>query len=182
AQVDEYKKRHGIYHAGGPVGNTAMGPYDVPATLQTGEYVIRRSAVAKYGLQKMEQINKGQAVFHEGGYVGMAYAAMSNVFNRAKDAFMGGARIGMARDESGNFFGGFTAEEYKSALSQAAGSFAGAIMGAVEGLHPEFLRRFRAWNAELGGKFRIGSGYRSFAEQQRLYDRWLRRVPGQAQA
>jgi len=36
--------------------------------------------------------------------------------------------------------------------------------------------------AEAGGRVRIGNAWRSTARQAYLYDRWIRRVPGQAKA
>ena len=81
-------------HSGGPIGNTSMSPSDVPATLQTGEYVIRRAAVAKYGMGLMNKINQGQATFHTGGLVGemqgMAKQMMTNQFAPAVEAFKAG--------------------------------------------------------------------------------------------
>lgn len=59
---------------------------------------------------------------------------------------------------------------------------AGSVTGDTEGIHPEFMRRLKAWSAAVGTPYKIGSGYRSLEEQKRLYDRWMRRVPGQAPA
>lgn len=59
----------------------------------------------------------------------------------------------------------------------------GWVTGRVGGMHPEFMRRLGRWaKEELNRPYNIGSGYRSLAEQARLYARWLARVPGQAPA
>jgi hypothetical protein len=54
--------------------------------------------------------------------------------------------------------------------------------GTAGGLQPEFASRLAALIAASGGRIRIGSGFRSYTEQATLYDRWIRRVPGQARA
>lgn len=64
---------------------------------------------------------------------------------------------------------------------KGGGTF-GNISGDLRGLNTVFLSRLSAWNGAMGKKFRVGSGYRSLAEQARLYARWKARVPGQAQA
>lgn len=58
----------------------------------------------------------------------------------------------------------------------------GRVTGNTQGLHPVLLARLATWAAAVGQSYNVGSGYRSIAQQQVLYDRWLRRVPGQAQA
>lgn len=45
-----------VMHEGGPVGSGI--PQDVPATLQTGEFVINRKAAQKLGLAQLENLNK----------------------------------------------------------------------------------------------------------------------------
>lgn len=72
----------------------------------------------------------------------------------------------------------------RSAMGMGLNRFAagGLVTGDTEGLHPEFLRRLAAWAAAQGTPYHVGSGYRSIAEQAVLYDRWVRGVPGQAQA
>lgn len=202
--------RPGVYHAGGAVGSLAGGPADVPATLQTGEYVIKRSAVAAVGKNYLDQINEGHmcgpgcaihGYYHEGGMVGMAKSAMSKVFNK---------KVKNWREGIGTFsFGGkddkgdakqYTVDHYKAALTQAAyGSQMGGggwtsvgdtkgmsvaqiVDSVVSGIHPEFKARLEAWNREMGGRFNISRGYRTMAQQARLYDRWIRKVPGQALA
>lgn len=58
----------------------------------------------------------------------------------------------------------------------------GEVTGDTNGLNAEFLKRLQAFSAAVGEPFKVGSGYRSLAEQQVLYDRWMRKVPGQAKA
>lgn len=50
------------------------------------------------------------------------------------------------------------------------------------GLQPEFASRLALMIAASGGRIRVRSGFRSYTEQAVLYDRWKRRVPGQARA
>lgn len=180
-------------HSGGTIGNTSMAPADVPATLQTGEYVVRRSAVAKLGTGYLDKINQGVApenVYHAGGPVeGIAKKALSNKFKQAKDNFM----------NNGGAIGGFTADQVKQAYQSAMGGYGGGgfsggsidtagksidyiVDNLVKGTHPGFKARVAAWNREMGNKFNIEAGYRSMASQRRLYNRWLARVPGQALA
>lgn len=187
------------WHTGGTVGNTAMGPRDVQATLQTGEYVIQRSAVRKIGTGFLDKLNRGEIgkpTFHTGGFVGAAGAAMSGAFSKAVELWKAG-KTGLKLQGGKNF----SAEQYKNALASAYGGFGMAGGGAwtsggdisgksiaqivdniVKGIHPEFRRRLEQWNASLGNKFDISRGYRSMAQQAYLYDRWIRRVPGQAMA
>lgn len=61
-------------------------------------------------------------------------------------------------------------------------AFGGTVTGDVQGLKLMFLTRLAKWSAAVGQPYNVGSGYRSLAEQQVLYDRWIRRVPGQAPA
>lgn len=58
----------------------------------------------------------------------------------------------------------------------------GGVTGDTVGLNPEFLNRLGMWGASLGKIYNVGSGYRSFAEQARLYADYLAGVPGQAPA
>lgn len=58
----------------------------------------------------------------------------------------------------------------------------GEVTGDTAGLNAEFLKRLRAFSAAVGMPYHVGSGHRSLEEQAVLYDRWMRKVPGQAQA
>ena len=48
-----------------------------------------------------------------------------------------------------------------------------AIGGAVGGLNPTFRSRLGAWNPAVGNRYRVSVGYRSYAEQARLYHLWI---------
>ncbi len=78
----------------------------------------------------------------------------------------------------------FTSGDFAGGSGGAWGPVAGnvGIGGKLAGLHPVLLRRLGAWNRALGGKFSVGSGYRSIASQAALYRRWKAGVPGQAKA
>jgi TP901 family phage tail tape measure protein len=184
-------------HTGGHVGPKNSNAHDIPATLQSGEYVVKRSTVQKLGTGFLDRLNSGAGdempFFHTGGYVspkatkGMKAAvgnATRSSFKKAADLWgKGKAKLKFGTRK-------YSVDDYKSALRAAAGSVMDTSMagGAIapgefaSGLLPEFVRRFQAWNKEMGGKFSIGSGFRTMAEQARLYARWLARVPGQAQA
>lgn len=51
-----------------------------------------------------------------------------------------------------------------------------------KGLHPVFNKSLQSFLQASGGRVSVGSGYRSIAEQQVLYDRYRRGVKGQAPA
>lgn len=56
-------------------------------------------------------------------------------------------------------------------------------MGWMDGLNQEFSRRLQAFFAAAPpGLFGPGSGYRTYEEQQRLYNNYINGVPGQARA
>lgn len=61
-------------------------------------------------------------------------------------------------------------------------AFGGKVTGDIQGLQVEFLNRLARWAAAVGQPYHVGSGFRSMAEQQVLYNRWMAGVPGQAQA
>lgn len=64
--------------------------------------------------------------------------------------------------------------KYAEAMAAAAADGTrGGGLAATKGLNPEFLARFQAYNAALGGTLRIVSGYRSTAQQAVLYARYL---------
>lgn len=52
----------------------------------------------------------------------------------------------------------------------------------VKGLNAAFNSQLQRLIADSGGKIKVGSGYRSIAQQQVLYDRYKRGVKGQAPA
>ena len=57
-----------------------------------------------------------------------------------------------------------------------------ATQGEVNGLNAQFNSSLQRLIADSGGKVKIGSGYRSYAEQDKLYKDWLAGKPGQAKA
>lgn len=105
-------------HQGGMIGTEDSSPADVQATLQTGEYVMRRAAVAKHGAGFMDQINRGDT-YHAGGLVGdLAYKAMSNsVTGMTNKFFSGDGKIA-------NWSKADLDAEYRSRISQATGGSA----------------------------------------------------------
>lgn len=60
------------------------------------------------------------------------------------------------------------AEEAKEQATRGGG-----LPGSTTGLNPEFLRRFNAYSAAVGG-LTIVSGFRSYAQQAALYAKYLR--------
>lgn len=52
----------------------------------------------------------------------------------------------------------------------------------VNGLNAQFNANLQRLLKDAPGKVTIGSGYRSYDQQARLYQRWVNRVPGQAPA
>jgi len=50
---------------------------------------------------------------------------------------------------------------------------AASLEPSTTGLNEEFLRRYNEYNAAVGGKFSIISGFRSYAQQAELYRRYL---------
>lgn len=88
-----------------------------------------------------------------------------NIVNRHGGASALMQRLGfLGRGRNGHYAGG------------------GEVTGDTKGLNADFLKRLTAWSAYVGQPFVVGSGYRSLDEQKVLYDRWMRRVPGQAVA
>lgn len=58
----------------------------------------------------------------------------------------------------------------------------GGVTGDVVGLDPRFFARLNEWSQALGQRYTVTSGFRSLAEQQRLYARYQAGVAGQAPA
>lgn len=69
-----------------------------------------------------------------------------------------------------NKFRGRLIDVIRGGAASAGAARDGALSGSSSGLNPEFLRRFNRYNDSLGGKFRIVSGFRTRAQQQKLYD------------
>ena len=76
-----------VRHQGGVIPYTGGAPGlmkdEVPAVLQSGEYVIKRDTVRSLGVNFLDDLNRGGAKFHDGGLVnimaGRALGALSNV-------------------------------------------------------------------------------------------------------
>ena len=58
----------------------------------------------------------------------------------------------------------------------------GTVTGDIQGLNMLFLQRLANWSKSLGEAYNVGSGFRSMAEQAKLYAAYKAGVPGQAQA
>jgi TP901 family phage tail tape measure protein len=182
----------------------------VPAVLMPGEVVVRRDSVRRFGTRNLLDLNAGRVPAgwkvpgfasggmvqaEDGSWVRSSFYANST---RGPDGSMIPRGFGSASSvpkppdvsRHGNMVGKAGAEtmayEYAKVVDyvkkmEMALAAASAGSGA-KGLDPKFLANFNQWNAALGNKFSIGSGWRSSKQQAVLYDRWLRRVPGQAQA
>lgn len=74
-----------VMHTGGQVGGGP--PKDVPAILQTGEYVIQRNAAQTLGPQMLEQLNNAHK-YHSGGQVESGFLGVgSHIGSIAGQAF-----------------------------------------------------------------------------------------------
>lgn len=173
------------FHTGGAIGPANSNPHDIPATLQSGEFVMRRSAVSKYGHDFMGALNSGELpTFHAGGMVGIAAGAMNNAFGNFVQRFKeGGAKV-LQKVVGGKLTGGFSVEDLKAAYSAAASpesAFGGGMTGSgnLAGVHPALVKAFHDYNAALGGILSVGpwGGFRSFEQQASLYAKY---GPGRA--
>ena len=80
-------------NAGGPVFGGSGVRDDIPAMLTGGEYVIKKSAVQKYGLGFLNKLNYGgMAGYNVGGYVqGASNVRTGKFWDDAKGNMVGGA-------------------------------------------------------------------------------------------
>ena len=88
-------------------------------------------------------------------------------------------------DEARAILAGTASAGMSSGQYAGSGTFrqgGGSVTGDIQGLNSEFLSRLSKWSASVGQTYNVGSGYRSMAEQQRLYDAYRAGVPGQAPA
>ena len=91
-------------NAGGPVFGGSGVRDDIPAMLTGGEYVIKKSAVQKYGLGFLNKLNYGgMAGYNVGGYVqGASNVRTGKFWDDAKGNMVGGAlyekRLATARN------------------------------------------------------------------------------------
>lgn len=163
----------GYFHTGGNVGNTSMAPSDVPATLQTGEYVIQRKSVAKLGKNFLDRVNEGN-VYHTGGIVGPAFkGAAAGAFNSflsgtsklgslswddVKNSYM--AQMGGG---GGNLGPGFYGEK------EDPGDFVKTwLRGTLSGLNKSFAVRVAKYAQALGRPLGLTSGFRTMQRQAEL--------------
>lgn len=58
----------------------------------------------------------------------------------------------------------------------------GTVTGDIQGLNTNFLQRLARWSDAVNQPYNVGSGYRSMAEQAKLYAAWKAGTPGQAKA
>ena len=108
---------------GGPVGSTDT----VPAMLTPGEFVVKRSAVDKYGTDFLSSLNKGilpMQGFQNGGSV-------SPVASEAGASAMGGNQISNNSDFTFNIQEGKVNEEGGQSSSEQQKDFAARIRSAV---------------------------------------------------
>jgi hypothetical protein len=69
-----------------------------------------------------------------------------------------------------------------SATGSGIGGAVGSIAGGFAGLEAGFRTSLQRMFADAPGRISIGSGFRTFAEQAKLYADWVARKPGQARA
>ncbi len=131
---DYLRPIHGKMHGGGPIGSHMGGAWDVPATLQTGEYVVQRRAVQKLGVNLLDTLNNPDTMFHTGGIVdNFGPALTDNFVNKIYNPFMGGNLK----------FGGKTGyAEMLEILRQKMGgsSFFGGLSGSIPA---QFISMFK---------------------------------------
>jgi TP901 family phage tail tape measure protein len=169
AWAEFYRRGGTIYHSGGQVGGGS--PRDVPAILQTGEYVIQRDAVNKLGTNYLDSLNS----YHKGGEVfGDAYG--TGVYSLMR------AQVMRFLEGTGKF-GGYTKDEIKAKyapkLYPRMGGMDGSGMGHAEGifaisggqymvdwLQNLLLNAFpdMAPNIAAGSKFRHGAGFHGLGQ------------------
>jgi len=164
--VNSFPDNPNRYHSGGTVAGM---PGEVDATLLSGEYVMQRSAVSKYGQKMLDAMNNGKMKFHSGGMVSDVLAGgIKNVFGQFVKGFMGG-NIGLGLTGSDGTTTNINASRMKQAILEAA-SPANMI---IDHIYPAFMKAFNDFNAALGNKFDVVSGFRSYQQQADLYAKYL---------
>jgi len=136
--LNPFKKASGGFISGG--GGVID---DVPAMLTGGEYVIKKSAVQKYGVDFLSRLNAGEmSGYNSGGYV------------------QGGDNVRNTRffdDASGNMFGGAQSDA-RLARARSMDFFAPGQRGAGSIVGKENLLAFSEQQMTSGSTDRIGSG------------------------
>ena len=156
------------YATGGRVPGT--GDFDtVPAMLTPGEFVIRKDAVKVIGIETLNDLNwADRKKYATGGFVS------ASAVPTPPSAAHRGNMVGYTGDAS--------MDHLYEAVTSWVRDNAMVATGSTTGLDPAFLGMFNRYNEALGGVLSIISGFRSRAQQQRLYDRYMAGVPGQAPA
>lgn len=146
------------FHAGGLIGQGS--PKDVPAVLQSGEYVMSRKAVEALGPEFLGELNKTRK-YHDGGYVDAIRSGFSRIFQNAVAMFsMGLGTIGgLSKDDvmaklQGQMGGvgailpllqgQYIISGLQQYLAQVFPQWAGSILGAG-------TYRSEAYNESIGG-------------------------------
>ena len=165
--ASHYNREDRAYHTGGYVGTGP--PADVPATLQTGEYVIQRAAVNRLGLKALHQINNAHGMKREpetgDGLGDVATDGLKHYIRKLNRKWMtdDGTRIhGLrpgdikSRFEGGGTVGGVTNAALSAYLNPMAGNlgsieaFANWAVSLFPGLHISSLHRPGAITAHGG--------------------------------
>jgi len=162
--------RSPTYHTGGKVGGGAAK--DVPATLQTGEYVVQRSAVSKLGSEVMARINK-TGTLPMGGPGGVR----TSPFVRAVSGWMGNIQgkdgwIGTITDnwmQGIGSIGGMTMAATNYVFEHLGGMVGGKTIEDMFGsiIPGEFtiIEQFARWIGDMFG-LRLSSAHRTEAENR----------------
>ena len=136
---------------GGPIDWSPRGTDTVPAMLTPGEFVMRKSAVDKYGMGFMQAINGGKigarrrGYFNEGGAVGDSqFAGRDGIGELLKD--MSSSLTSIDGSNRNILLGQRTLQR-----NQQAGF--GAVEGGLGTIGPEITARFDDLVARLDGAF-----------------------------
>jgi hypothetical protein len=124
-------------HSGGFMGGGA--PRDVPAILQTGEYVIQRSAVSALGTDFLSDINS----YHTGGLAGLGQSFAANSLASSSSNSSGISPKSMSPEDSGK-------------------------AGWDKNIPANIAKMFVSSLAQLSGGQYITSGWRSKEHNQRV--------------
>lgn len=191
-----------LFNTGGRVPGSGPNVDSVPSMLTRGEYVVQQPVVNAFersplGIGWLDALNSGRlrpadlmsmghnqwAGYNAGGIVDDTPRTVGFSGDWGSGSLrawpLGGFDQGLMSRASSEA-SAWMDQHYPSMLARLAQQ-TGGLPGSTNGLNPEFLRRFNAYSAAVGG-LSITSGFRSYAQQARLYARWMARVPGQAPA
>lgn len=159
------------YHSGGTV--PGQMPRDIPATLQSGEYVIQRNAAKRLGGKALDWLNQAHT-YHSGGPAGHRHPGQhraspgpwrpflganenmgfGGIFNQMVDNFLGGG---------GGTIGGKTLEEFQNMFMVMLVDWSGELFAGVPGGHlvsnltSLLLERFAAQGLRMSSLLRPGA-------------------------